>query len=222
MTWLAEIVSALLDPTDLLRGEKAQTRRVRTHIDAEGRVVSQEMIETLRPRAASAADAAGRFSYGEVGATAGELPGGYRHVLHRAVLGQGRDLFLAASDRLMTWEMHRGAGLVVDASAPAAAPGVVVVLGMGVGRVRLSAPCRVVDVVDEPCRRGFAYGTLVGHPERGEERFVVEHRADGTVMLHVSAFSRPATWWASLGGPVTRAVQDVVTRRYASALLPGS
>ena len=27
------------------------------------------------------------------------------------------------------------------------------------------APCRVVYVVDEPDRRGFAYGTLPGHPE---------------------------------------------------------
>lgn len=97
-------------------------------------------------------------------------------------------------------------------------PGAVVVLGMGVGPARLSAPCRVVDVVQEPCRRGFAYGTLLGHPEQGEERFVVEHEADGTVVLHICAFSRPATWWARLGGPVTRAVQDAVTRRYLAVL----
>ena len=36
----------------------------------------------------------------------------------------------------------------------------------------LQAPCRVVYVIDEPDIRGFAYGTLPGHPESGEERFV--------------------------------------------------
>ena len=35
-------------------------------------------------------------------------------------------------------------------------------------------PARVVYVVDEPARRGFAYGTLHGHPESGEEAFLVE------------------------------------------------
>lgn len=218
MNWLAEIVSAFLDPTDLLRGEKAQTRRVRTHIDAAGRVVNQETIKAQRPPTSPVAHHTRRFNYTETGATAGELPVGYRHVLHRAVLGQGPDRFLAASDTLMTWEMHRGAGLTVDASAPAAVPGAVVVLRMGVGRLRLPAPCCVVDVIREPCRRGFAYGTLLGHPEQGEERFVVEHQADGTVVLHIAAFSRPATWWARLGGPVTRAVQDAITRRCVSAL----
>ncbi|MGH8774301.1 MAG: DUF1990 family protein [Jiangellaceae bacterium] len=36
------------------------------------------------------------------------------------------------------------------ASTPTAEPGSVVVLGFGFGRLRLSAPCRVVSVVDEP------------------------------------------------------------------------
>ena len=39
-------------------------------------------------------------------------------------------------------------------------------------------PCRVVYVVDEPDRRGFAYGTLPGHPESGEELFLVRYDPD--------------------------------------------
>lgn len=108
MNWLAEIVSAVLDPTALLGGEKAQTRRVRTHLDAEGRVLSQETIEVSRPRGRSVFDPARPLNYTEVGATAGELPVGYRHVLHRVVLGHGEDLFLVAGARLLAWEMHRG------------------------------------------------------------------------------------------------------------------
>lgn len=108
MNWLAEMVSAVLDPTDLLRGEKAQTRRVRTHVDAAGRVVSQETIKESRPRSQLAAPSARQFNYGEVGATGGKLPGGYRHVLHRVVLGQGQDLFLDAGTPLMAWEIIVG------------------------------------------------------------------------------------------------------------------
>ena len=158
------------------------------------------------------------LSYGEVGATAGPLPQGYAHAYDTAVLGAGRDPFDRASEVLMTWGMHRGAGLRVIATAPRAAVGVEVVLGWGVGPLRLPAPCRVVAVLDEPGRRGFTYGTLPGHPETGEEAFAVVLAADGTVTAEITAFSRPATWYARLGSPVSRRVQRVITRRYLAAL----
>ena len=44
-------------------------------------------------------------------------------------------------------------------------------------------PARVVYVIDEPLRKGFAYGTLPGHPETGEEAFIVEYRDDDSVWL---------------------------------------
>lgn len=69
-----------------------------------------------------------------------------------------------------------------------------------------------------PGRRGFAYGTLPGHPECGEERFCVEWRDDDTVALNIVAFSRPATWWARAGAPVARLVQRRITDRYLRAL----
>ena len=81
------------------------------------------------------------------------------------------------------------------------------------------APCRVVYVVDEPDRRGFAYGTLPGHAESGEERFVVRYDpATDEVCAEVEAFSRHATWWSKLGSPVTSVIQQVVTDRYLRAL----
>ena len=55
------------------------------------------------------------------------------------------------------------------------------------------APCRVVYVVDEPDRRGFAYGTLPGHAESGEELFLVRYDpATDEVYAEVTAFSRHA------------------------------
>ena len=83
----------------------------------------------------------------------------------------------------------------------------------------IPAPCRVVYVLDAPTARGFAYGTLPGHAECGEERFAVRYdRASGSVYAEVVAFSRHATWWSRLGAPVTAFVQRVVTKRYVHAV----
>ena len=74
-------------------------------------------------------------------------------------------------------------------------------------------------MVDESDRRGFAYGTLPGHPECGEELFLV--RYDPTtrdVIAEVTAFSRHATWWSRLGAPVTSLMQLLITDRYLRAL----
>ncbi|GIM68765.1 hypothetical protein Aco04nite_12180 [Winogradskya consettensis] len=114
----------------------------------------------------------------------------------------------------MTWQMHRDAGLRVAAGADRAAPGVEVTLHLLVVRI----PCRVVYVLDEPDRRGFAYGTLAGHPEQGEEAFEVYRTAEGAVRARIRAFSRPATLLTKVGGPVATMVQDYMTGRYLRAL----
>jgi uncharacterized protein (UPF0548 family) len=79
-------------------------------------------------------------------------------------------------------------------------------------------PARVVYVIDEPDRRGFAYGTLPGHPERGEEAFVVERQPDGSVWLVIRAFSRPSSPLMWIGYPVARLLQAFYTARYERAL----
>ena len=158
------------------------------------------------------------YSYDEVGATAGELPPGYRHTRRATRLGSGRGDFEEASALLFGWEMHRRAGLTVAASGAATA-GRTVVLGVGLGLV-LVVPCRVVYVVNEPHRHGFGYGTLPDHPEQGEESFVVVRDDAGAVWLHITAFSRPGSPLARLAGPVNRAAHALATRRYELALRP--
>ncbi len=155
------------------------------------------------------------LTYTEVGATAGPLPAGYHHVQKSSVIGRGRRRFEEAADEGMRWGMLRGAGLRVEATAEVAAVGSEVIVHLGPVR----APCRVVYVVDEPDRRGFAYGTLPGHAESGEERFVVRYDpATDDVYAEVTAFSRHGTWWSRLGSPVTSVIQRVVTERYLRAL----
>ena len=131
------------------------------------------------------------------------------------MIGRGRQRFEDAAAAGMRWGMLRGAGVRVEATTEVAAVGSEVIVHLG----PVQAPCRVVYVVDEPDRRGFAYGTLPGHAESGEELFLVRYDpATENVFAEVTAFSRHATWWSRLGSPVTSLVQRVVTTRYLKAL----
>ncbi|MFE9372325.1 DUF1990 family protein [Streptomyces sp. NPDC006711] len=162
--------------------------------------------------------------YGEVGATAGPvLPGpeaGYRVFRRRITVGHGPEAFERAGAYVLDWGTQRGAGFGVYPGAPVT-PGAttLVVLRLpGTAFPRLVIPCRVIWTVNTAERVGFAYGTLPGHPERGEESFVVGRDPDGRVWFEVAAFSRPELWYARLGGPLTRLLQDLATRRYLRAV----
>jgi uncharacterized protein (UPF0548 family) len=157
------------------------------------------------------------LTYAEVGATSGTLPPGYHHLDVSRVVGHGRDWFDVAAARVLTWEVQRRAGLTVDTSREVAL-GVRAVLRMRVGPVPVRAPVEVVVVTAEADHVGFAYGTLAGHPERGEERFEVALRADGAVEARIRAFSRPGRWFTHLAGPVGRRLQQSTTTRYLEAL----
>ncbi|WP_440709614.1 DUF1990 family protein [Herbiconiux sp. YIM B11900] len=103
---------------------------------------------------------------------------------------------------------------------PLVSAGTTAMLAISVLWFRMYAPVRVVYVVNEPGRIGFAYGTLPGHPASGEESFVVEHLSDDSVWIVVRAFSRPSTWYYRLGSPVLRLFQARATKRYLRSLLP--
>jgi uncharacterized protein (UPF0548 family) len=157
-------------------------------------------------------------TYPEVGATReGPMPTGYRHLYHHVRLPAAA--FRTAGQAVSTWRMHRAAGVSIEATAARAAPGVVVRSGLGVGRLRLWVPCEVVWAEDDDERIGFGYGTLPGHPECGEEAFVVRREPDGSVWFTVRAFSRPARWYTIAGGPVVPAFQLAYARRCARTLL---
>jgi uncharacterized protein (UPF0548 family) len=157
------------------------------------------------------------LTYSEVGATAsGELPAGYDHLATSARIGTGRERFEQAADAVMHWGMQRGSGLRVQASSEIVEVSTVVLVRM-MGFLR--APCRVVYVVDEADIRGFAYGTLPGHPESGEERFAVRYDPNtSAVYAEVTAFSRPGTWWSKAGGPFVLMAQRVIAKRYLRAV----
>jgi uncharacterized protein (UPF0548 family) len=68
---------------------------------------------------------------------------------------------------------------------------------------------RVIERFEETTlthwRSGFTYRTLEGHPECGEETFVVEKDlASGAVTVALRSWSRPGTWLAWLMYPIVR------------------
>lgn len=157
------------------------------------------------------------LTYPEVGATAhAELPGGYHHLRVRVPLRT--TALAAAAEHVVTWRLHRAAGVRVRSAATRAAPGVEVVMGIGAGPLRIDAPCRVIWTADEREKAGFAYGTLPGHPECGEESFLVERAADGTLWFAVTAFSRPGRWFTRAAGPLVPVVQRLYARHLGRTL----
>jgi uncharacterized protein (UPF0548 family) len=156
-------------------------------------------------------------SYPEVGATSGEVfPAGYRHDRHEVLVGSHTD-FERAVEGLSHWAAHEGAGIRIFPNDQSVTVGATIVAVVSIGFATMVAPCRVVSVVSEPDKFGFAYGTLPGHPERGEEAFTVERRGEGT-FFSVRAFSKPADVLVRLSGPFGRVAQQIATRRYIAAM----
>ena len=159
------------------------------------------------------------FTYAEVGATRDpELPAGYDHVERSVVVGSGPEAFERAVAAVFDWRMQRGVGLRVRATGPASEPGTVVVLAAGRPRPGYDIPCRVVWAQATGDERGFAYGTLPGHPESGEEAFVVRLEPGGDVVFTLRVFARLASPLARLGGPVSTLVQRLAMARYLTAV----
>jgi len=156
------------------------------------------------------------FTYPDVGATRGDvLPAGYSHLDVRTELGRGPEVFRRAVESLMTFRMHRAIPVKITASEPRAAEGVAVTVTLA-GFVK--APCRIIWTEEGERAAGWAYGTLKGHPQAGEESFLVEHRADDSVWLVVRAFSRPGIPLARLAAPVVPLAQRLYARRCGMVL----
>jgi uncharacterized protein (UPF0548 family) len=152
-----------------------------------------------------------------------EPPKGYRATERRATIGSGREAFDRASAATLRWEVKTRAGFhVIRVGAHGAfssddpiAKGECAIVRFGPVRETV----RVVRVIDEPRRKGFAYGTLPEHPLRGEEAFIVEWRDDETVELIVRSFSRPSTIYGWMAYPILLLAQNFFVRRYLRVLL---
>jgi uncharacterized protein (UPF0548 family) len=158
------------------------------------------------------------FPYRGVGSSRHVPPAGYV-VDHRHVcLGTGQHTFETACAALQRWQMFQVGWVQLCWPSTGIEIGAVVGILASWGGLWCLNACRIVYVLDEssPMRRaGFAYGTLPGHAERGEERFSIEWHSDDTIWYDLLAFSRPGHWLIWLGYPCVRRLQ----RRFALASL---
>jgi uncharacterized protein (UPF0548 family) len=152
------------------------------------------------------------FTYSEVGATNATPPPGYKVDHNRIQLGEGEPAYARAVEALKNWRQFdlgwvtivpRGVAVEVDAT--------VAVKARAFGTWSLNA-CRVVYVIDETRRFGFAYGTLPDHVECGEERFMIEWLPDNSVWYDILAFSRPQHPLVKLSFPLARRLQSRFAR----------
>jgi len=141
-----------------------------------------------------------------------------RPSVHHRIVGSGPTAFAAAVAGLRVWAPQRGIGARIHPPDNPVDVGTTVLIVLPFGPVAIVAPNRIVAVIDEPGVFGFAYGTLPGHPESGEESFVVRQAPDGTVTATVSVDARPDNLPGRLAAPVVTALQRVAIRGYLAAL----
>lgn len=169
-----------------------------------------------------------QLSYAPVGSTRpGDQewapPPGWRAYERSVVVGRGQQEWQRAAALLLQWGVKTRSGFRIE---PDTAAGTRVVEGgdywlvASVGPVAVREPARVVAVVAEPNRCGFAYGTLVGHPVSGEEAFVLHRTAEDDVVLTLRSITRssPGRW--RLLFPLILLAQRWYRSRYVRALLP--
>ena len=159
------------------------------------------------------------FSYAEHGQSLAGHPASYDVDHNWIELGTGPEVFEEAKAALQRWAMFPGSwAYIYPANAPIRA-GVTVAMTARVLGLWWRNACRIVYVIDEPGRYGFAYGTLPGHVEAGEELFLVEYSEAERVFYRIRAFSRPRHWAARLGYAVARAHQRWFVRDSKAAML---
>jgi uncharacterized protein (UPF0548 family) len=140
---------------------------------------------------------------------------GLRYDTYSGVIGHD---WARACDGLRAWAAHAGADIrVVPEAAPLTVGETIVGCGPVLGPLHVVIPCRISSVVDAADRFGFTYVTLPGHPECGEETFVLSRDGDD-VVLTMSSYSRPAELLAQLGGPVSRLIQRRTNHAYIAGM----
>ena len=156
------------------------------------------------------------LSYPEVGMTRTSTPpAGYGREHQRVELAID---FAAARAAVIAFATHRLPYLFVHPPGASAVVGTDVLVVARVGPLWTTNPCRIVYIDDEPDRFTYAYGTLPGHSEHGEETFTVERTRTG-VVAETIAYARPQDLLARIGAPVAHRFQAKVKRDYMAALV---
>lgn len=163
------------------------------------------------------------FSYKEVGASQKLIPADYPINHHRIRLGNGADVYARAKDAIRRWTMYKLAWTrLYPPDAPIAEGEIVCTVVNHLGFWSMN-PCRIIYVFEESGaakKFGFAFGTLPGHSEEGEEKFTVEwHEEDDSVWFEILAFARAHHVLAKIGFPFVGLLQRKFAEDSQKAML---
>lgn len=182
------------------------------------------------------------FNYARVGATRSTddtdgRPRRERITEESVRIGSGQARWEHACTQVLSWDIQRHAGysvLPIDqapvansgpgqkhhprAAFPQMQPGLTVQLRRRFGPLPMTMPIRIVYVLDEPHRKGFAYGTLAGHPVSGEVAYIVERHADDSVHFILRSFSGPGKGLWALTYPIVLLLRGGFRDSYLQAL----
>jgi uncharacterized protein (UPF0548 family) len=165
------------------------------------------------------------FTYPAVGATCGKqpMPAGFVVDRTRVELGYGPVVFERAKRAIAEWRQFRLDWLELFPNDTPIRAGETVLVIARAGGVWWTNAARIVYVVDESdaakSQFGFAYGTLPGHVETGEERFLIEwDRATDNVSFEILAFSRPNHFLVRLNKRRARAMQKRFAEESTAAM----
>lgn len=132
---------------------------------------------------------------------------GYDRDKNQVYLGTGEEVYQTACKALSEWKMFPSSWTKTYAPFQGFQVGEEVAVLFKMFGLWWWNSCRIIYVLEEENRFGFAYGTLESHVEKGEEIFYVERNKQGEVYYKVEAFSCPNKWFTQIGYPVARAWQ---------------
>jgi uncharacterized protein (UPF0548 family) len=167
------------------------------------------------------------LNYESVGATQPieqswtDTPAGFRRYERTVLIGHGPARWETVAEEVLDWRVKTRSGFTVRSVTGAtqrAQAGEDYLLAARIGPFTLREPVRVIAVVEQPDRSGFAYGTLQGHPVSGEEAFIVHRTPDGAIWLTLRSLTRPARGRWRLAFPAILVAQHWYRWRYRRAL----
>ena len=169
-----------------------------------------------------AASAALPLSYAPIGIARGGAGRRYCQDTSRVVIGHGTEAFERAWTALQNWRQFDFGWVDVFASGPPTVVGTnlgVLIRHLGFWSLNGGRILYTLDDDERARRRGYAYGTLTNHAERGEEIFEVSmDRETDAVSYAIHAVSRPRSALAWCGYPIARTLQHRFRRDSMAAM----
>lgn len=132
---------------------------------------------------------------------------GYDNDHNCCIIGSGEYQWEAAKEALHLWTQFPAPWTKILPERASLKVGQTVAVLFRIFGVWWINSARIVYAFDEPNRFGFAYGTLLGHLETGEECFWIERDTEGVITYHIRAFSKPYYWFVKLAYPMARYYQ---------------